>query len=183
MASMSPLIPVIAIAWAAMGAAWQGAPDFSGRWVAEPEATTSAPSKPGAPGGPPLRGSMGSGWGSPITITQDEKQLVIEHPAFSRYDLQPPLRYVYALDGTETQYPIMISHTTQIRRSRAAWKDGRLEITTSYPATDPSTGKEATVKVVQRLSLEPPATLVIETTRDGAFGGRPTTSRTVYRRE
>src|SRR5688572_27264043 len=99
---------LIAVAWVAMVAGWQNPPDFSGQWVAEPEvvARPAAPGTP-APPGPPPRGSMGSGWGSPITIRQDAKQLVVEHPMFSRYDLQPPLRHLYALDGSETQYSIM----------------------------------------------------------------------------
>jgi hypothetical protein len=184
MRTLSSLIALSAVACHAMAAAWQSPPDFSGQWVAEPElaASSPAPGAPGAPAGPPPRGNMGSGWGTPITIKQDAKQLVVEHPMFSRYDLQPPLRHVYALDGSETQYPIMISHTTQIRRSRAAWKGQTLEISTSYPATDPVTGKPFTVEVTQRLILESPTTLVVEATRGGALGGRPTTSRTVYRK-
>ena len=37
---------------------------------------------------------MGSGWGSPLTITQDAKQLVVEQTLFSRCDMQPQLRFV-----------------------------------------------------------------------------------------
>jgi hypothetical protein len=184
MRDMKPLIALIAVASVAMVAGWQSRPDFSGRWVAEAEVVPSpaAPGTPGTPPAPPPRGSMGSGWGSPITISQDAKQLVVEHQIFSRYDLQPPLRYVYALDGTESQYSIMVSHTTQVRRSRATWKGEALEITTRYPATDPGTGKSFTVEVTQRLFLESPTTLVVEVTRPGAFGGRPTTSRAVYKK-
>jgi hypothetical protein len=156
-------------------------PDFSGTWVAEPETAPAAgPAAPAAAA--PVRGSMGSGWGSPITITQTAAQMVVEHPAFSRYDLQPPLRHVYALDGSETSYPIMISHTTQIRRARAVWKGATLEITTTYPGRDPMKGTAFTVDVVQRLSLEPGGTLVVEVTRNGALGGSPTSSRTLYRK-
>jgi hypothetical protein len=181
---MKSLIALIAVASIAMGAAWQSPPDFSGQWVAEPEVVPppAAPGAPATPPGPPPRGSMGSGWGSPITISQNAKQLVVEHQMFSRYDLQPPLRHIYALDGTESQYSIMMSHTPQLRRSRAAWKGEALEITTTYPATDPGTGKPFTVEVTQRLSLESPTTLVVEVTRAGAFGGPPTTSRAVYKR-
>jgi hypothetical protein len=125
---------------------------------------------------------MGSGWGSPITITQTATDLVVEHQMFTRYDLQPPLRHVYKLDGSETQYSILISHSAQMRRSRARWNGGALEITTAYPGTDPATGKAFTVDVTQRLTLESPTTLVVEVTRGGALGGAPTTSRTVYRK-
>ena len=125
---------------------------------------------------------MGSGWGSPITITQDAAQLIVEHQMFSRYDLQPPLRHIYALDGSETQYPIMMSHTTQMRRSRAVWKGDTLEITTSLPAIDPATGKPFTAEITQRLALESPGTLIVDVTRAAALGGSATTSRTVYRK-
>jgi hypothetical protein len=181
---MRSLLALIAVASVTMGAEGQGQPNFSGEWIAEPEVapTAVAPATPGSPPAQPPRGNMGSGWGSPITIKQDAKQLVVEHPMFSRYDLQPPLRYVYALDGSESQYPIMMSHTTQIRRSRAVWTGETLEITTSYPATEPDTHKAVTVQVTQRLSLQSPTTLVVEVTRAGAFGGRPTSSRTVYRK-
>jgi hypothetical protein len=175
------LIASIALASLALGAGSQGRPDFSGRWVAEPEAV-AGPTAAGAPGGP-LRGSMGSGWGSPITITQTPEQLIVEQPIFSRYDLQPPLRHVYALDGSETRYPIMISHATQMRISRAAWKDGALEIRTIYPVTEPDTRKPFTVELTQRLFLESPTTLTVETTRGGAFGGRSIISRTVYQKQ
>ena len=40
-------------------------------------------------------GTMGSGWGSPLTITQEPARLTIEYPWFSAYDLQPPIRLVF----------------------------------------------------------------------------------------
>ena len=123
---------------------------------------------------------MGSGWGSPITITQDATRLIVEHQMFSRYDLQPPLRHIYALDGSETQYPIMISHATQMRRSRAVWEGKILVLTTQVPGTDPVTGKPFTTEITQRLLLESPATLIVQVTRAGALGGELTGSRTVY---
>ena len=55
------------------------ATDFSGQWTADPPAE-KAP------------GDMGSGWGSPLTITQDARQLIVEQALFSRYDLQPPVK-------------------------------------------------------------------------------------------
>jgi hypothetical protein len=183
MKEITPLIASIALASLALGAASQSRPDFSGRWVADPEVTApAAPGTAGAQPAAPARGTMGSGWGSSITITQSPQQLIVEQPVFSRYDLQPPLRYVYALDGSTTRYPIMMSHATQLRTSRAAWKGDALEITTTYPATDPASGKPVSVDVTQRLFLESPTTLVVETTRSGAFGGAVTTSRTVYQK-
>ena len=46
-----------------------------------------------------MTGSPGSGWGTPLTIAQDSTRLTVEYSFFSRYDLQPPLQFTYALDG------------------------------------------------------------------------------------
>jgi hypothetical protein len=40
-------------------------------------------------------GDMASGWGSAIAITQDATRLTVEYAVFSRYDLQPPLKFTY----------------------------------------------------------------------------------------
>lgn len=144
--------------------------DFSGQWTAD----APAPKTPG---------DMGSGWGPQFTITQDARQLVVEEPLFSRYDLQPPVRTVYALDGSESRNAVMTGHATQLRVSRAKWEGDVLVIATSYPAVDPGTGKTFTAEVTQRLALESPGVLVIEATRAGALGGKPTTSRTIYRKK
>lgn len=157
------------------------ASNFSGQWTAEPAAAATTPSAPGTPA-PPARGDMGSGWGSPLTITQDAMQLVVEQALFSRYDLQPPLRFVYALDGSETRNAVMTGHTTQVRLSRTTWDGQALRITTIYPAVDPASGKTFTTEVTHKLSLESPTMLVVEVTRAGALGGQATTTRTVYRK-
>ena len=119
------------------------ATDFSGQWTADPPAE-KAP------------GDMGSGWGSALTITQDGKQLIVEQPLFSRYDLQPPVKTVYALDGTESRNTVMTGHATQTRVSRARWDAAAVVIDTTYPAIDPATGKSITTSVTQRLTLESP---------------------------
>jgi len=151
---------------AAAPLAAQAPADFSGQWT----------SAPGA------KGDMGSGFGSPIAISQDAKQLVIEQTLFSRYDLQPPVRYAFALDGSESKNAVMIGHATQVRTSRAAWDGAALRLATTYPAIDPGSGKAFTTEVTYRLSLESPATLVIEATRAGVLGGQATTTRTVYQK-
>ena len=166
------------------GMAAQVRTDFSGRWAIE---SSAAPLSTGAPAGRPDQGQlavgdMGSGWGSQFTITQDAKQLVVESALFSRYDAAEQPRLVFALDGTETRNDVMISHTTQLRVSRAAWDGQALRITTQYPGMDPATGKRLTTEVVHRLSLDTPATLVVEVSRGAALGGRATTTRTVYRK-
>ncbi len=126
---------------------------------------------------------MGSGWGPALTITQDGKQLIVEQPLFSRYDLQPPVKTVYALDGTESRNTVMTGHATQTRVSRARWDAAAVVIDTTYPAIDPATGKPITTSVTQRLTIESPGVMVIEATRAGAFGGVSTRTRTVYRKK
>jgi hypothetical protein len=149
----------------------QAPADFSGQWTAQ------AP-----PDSKPPRGDMGSGFGTPIAISQDAGQIVIQQTLFSRYDLQPPVRYAFALDGSESKNAVMIGHSTQVRTSRAAWDGAALRITTAYPAVDPGSGKAFTTEVTYRLSLESPSTLVIEATRAGVLGGKPTTTRTIYQK-
>ena len=149
---------------------WQGLVDFSGQWVADPPAAAAA-------------GDMGSGWGSPLSITQDARQLVVEQALFSRYDLQPPVKTAYALDGSESRNTVMTGHASQTRVSRAKWDGAALVIETTYPAIDPATGKSITTNVTQRLTLESPGVMVIDATRSGAFGGGPTHARTAYRKQ
>jgi hypothetical protein len=153
-------------------------PDFSGVWTIEPAAAATAPPTPGTL----ARGDMGSGWGSPLTITQDARELVVQQTLFGRGDMQPPLRFVYALDGTETRNTVMIGHASQVRVSRAKWDGQALQVTTNYPAVDPASGQPFTTEVTHRLSLSSPTSLVIEVTRNGALGGVATTTRTVYRK-
>ena len=162
----------------------QARPDFSGRWTVE---SGAGPLSTGGPAGRPDQGrravgDMGSGWGAQLTITQDGRQLIVEPMLFSRYDAAEQPRLVYALDGSETRNDVMISHTTQVRVSRAAWDGQSLRITTLYPGMDPDSGKPLTTEVIHRLSLETPATLVVEVSRGAALGGKATTTRTVYRK-
>jgi hypothetical protein len=156
----------------------QTTPDFSGRWIVDPP----APAKPG--GGPPAaaRGDMGSGWGPTIVITQNAKELVVELVVFSRYDLQPQPRFVYALDGSETRNTIMMGRGLPVQTSRARWDGQSLTIATVHPFDDPRSHKPSTIDITQRISLESPATLVVEVTRGSALGGGPSTTRTVYTR-
>ena len=178
---MQMLTALIIAVWISSGSAVQATPDFSGQWTVEAAPAPTTPPAGGAPATPP-RGDMGSGWGSPLTIAQDAKQLIVEQTLFSRYDLQPPLRFVYALDGSETRNSVMTGHTTQLRVSRASWDGQTLRITTLYPALDPASGKALSTEVTHRLTLESPTTLLIEATRGGALGGQSTKTRTVYRK-
>lgn len=160
-------------------AAVQTPPDFSGRWTADPEPARGAPPPAGTQPAP--RGDMGSGWGSTITIAQ-QAQLVVEYSFFGRGDMQAPLKFVYALDGSETRNNVMMGRGIELQVSRTAWDGQTLGITTVHTFTDASTGKSVTMEVKRRLTLESPTSLVVEVTRGGVLGGKPSTTRTVYRK-
>jgi hypothetical protein len=176
----------------------QAKPDFSGRWTTVPDPAAAAPNA-GAPGtgagrataagpqrggGQPAgrAGDMGSGWGPTITIVQDAARLTVEYMFFTRGDMQPPLKFAYALDGSETKNSVMMGHGIQVQSARAKWDGDRLVITTTHTFTDPETGKPMTTDVTQTLSLDSPTSLVVATARPGVLGGAPTSTRTVYRK-
>ena len=125
---------------------------------------------------------MGSGWGPSITITQDASRLTVEAAVFARGDMQPQLKFLYALDGSETTNVVMMGRGAQTQRSKAVWDGDRLVITTVHQFPDPGTGKLIPYDVKQTLSLESPTSLVVETARSGVLGGPSSTSRTVYRK-
>jgi hypothetical protein len=157
-------------------------PDFSGRWTAQPEAKPPTTTLDGVLDEPP--GDPGSGWGNDLTIGQSADRLTLDYVFFGPMDMQPPLRFVFALDGTETQNTVMMGRGLDVQTSRAVWDGGTLVITTTHRFTDPGTGEPMTCEVARRLSLGPPGSLVlvVETTRSGVLGGSASTSRTVYRR-
>jgi phage baseplate assembly protein W len=77
---MMSLAAIVITGWMSASVAAQAPPDFSGQWTVEAAPATTTPPTPGAP---PPRGDMGSGWGSPLTITQDARQLVVEQVLFT----------------------------------------------------------------------------------------------------
>lgn len=166
-----------------IGGAAQAKPDFSGRWVIE-----QAPALSGAGAGASrtaatvVRGDMGSGWGPDITIAQGADRLTVEYAVFARYDMQPPLKFVYALNGPETINSVMMGWGVQKQSSKTAWDGDRLVITTTHSFASPANGKLMTAEVQQTLSLELPAALVIETWRAGILGGPSSTTRTIYKK-
>ena len=129
-----------------------------------------------------LSGDMGSGWGSTIAISQDSKSLTVEYAFFARGDMQPPLKFTYALDGSETQNSVMMGRGVQVQKSVTRWDENALVITTLHTFPHPETGRTATSELVQRLSLESPTSLIVETTRKGVMEGPSSTTRTVYRK-
>ena len=148
-------------------------PDFTGAWtVASPES--------GGRGG--RTGDMGSGWGRSLSIAQDRASLVVQYDVYVRGDLQPPLRFRYALDGSESRNTVMMGRGIQERTSTATWQGDTLVIATLFHMEEPDVPESARVELRRRLWLETPTTLVVEAARNGVLGGPATTTRTVYRR-
>jgi hypothetical protein len=126
-------------------------------------------------------GDMGDGWGwnSPVTITQRADSLVVEYVFFSAYDLQPPVRLAYALDGTESRNTLMIGHASVTQRARVQRRDNGIVIVATWPTP---AGVDATpAEIRQTLSLDATGRLVVETSR-AAGAGKNDTARTIYRR-
>jgi hypothetical protein len=167
----------------------QSRPDFSGRWTSAPEPAADAPQRGGARGtgrggrGRGARvGDMGAGWGETITITQDTARLTVEYAFFSRGDLQPPLRFTYALDGTPTINTVMMGHGRQEQPSRARWEGDALILTSTYTFAHPATGEPVEGTVTRTLSLASPTAMIVEVTRSGVLGGPASTTRATYRK-
>jgi len=172
-----------AIALFAISVMAQARPDFSGRWAIEPEPSATAPgARGGGERGGGRMGDMGSGWGSSISIAQDANRLTVEYAFFARGDMQPPLKFVYALDGSETKNSVMMGRGIQLQTSRTAWEGDKLIITTVHGFENPANGQTMNVEVKRTLSLESPTLLIVETMRSGVLGGPPSTTRTVYRK-
>jgi hypothetical protein len=165
----------------------QAKPDFSGRWTTDPDPAAAAaqPARGAGPGtggrgGPPP--DVGSGWGSTITLTQAATSLTVEWAFFTRGDMQPPLKFVYALDGSESKNTVMMGRGLQVQTTRTSWEGDALVIATTYSFLDPQSGKPATAEVKRTLKLESPTSLSVETVYAGVMGGPPTTTRTTYRK-
>lgn len=125
-------------------------------------------------------GDMGSGWGSPITITQTPDSLVVKVVQFSTYDHMPKLRYAYALNGAESRNAVMVGHAESVQRAHVAWTGNVLVITTVHRVPPGAAGSADSIEVRQALSLEPNGVLRIETTRPGAKA--PNVVRATYKK-
>lgn len=157
--------------------------DFSGRWTLDTPAIATTPAVPGTPAAAAAPGDMGSGWGSPISITQDAKQLSVEYVFFSRYDIQPPLTFRFPLDGSEGRNIVSMGRGDQVESSRARWDGQALVIETRLPVMDRGAAKPFTATVTRTLRLESPTTLIVEVTRAGVLGGPSSTTRSIYKKE
>jgi hypothetical protein len=163
-------------------------PDFSGAWSTAVLSTAPPTGRP-----PPPVPDLGSGWGDEISIVHDTGvhdtgQLTVERVIFVPREMQPLVRYRFALDGSETENAVTLGRTGRPPVSTTAWDGNRLVITTRYPFQDPGNGRSLTHEVTQTLWLQPASgtpfepSLVVETLRAGALGGPPSTNRTVYSR-
>ena len=156
--------------------------DFSGRWTLDAPAIASTPAVPGTPAAAAAPGDMGSGWGSTIAITQDATRLSVEYTVFSRYDLQPPLKFTYPLDGSVGRNAVMMGRGQQVESSRAQWIGQTLIIVTTFEIADRAVGQPFTAELTRKLWLESETTLIVEATRAGVLGGPESTTRSVYRK-
>jgi arylsulfatase len=157
-------------------------PDFSGAWSTA--ALRSAP--PTGRAAPPPVASLGSGWGDRIAIAHGADQLEVERVIFVPREIQPPVRYRFALDGSETENAASMGRTGPPPTSTTAREGHRLVITTHYPFQDPEDGRWLTSEVTQTMWLQPATgtpwepSLVVETTRGGALNGPQSINRSVY---
>lgn len=178
-----PTLVALLLATALQPAAGAQPPaDFSGRWTLDVPAVATTPAVPGTPAAAAAPGDMGSGWGTPLTITQDPKRLRVEYTVFSRYDLQPPLVFLYPLDGSEGRNAVTMGRGEQVESSRATWDGRTLVIVTTRRVDERAAGGPFTAELTRRLSLESATTLIVDTTRAGVLGGPASTTRSVYRK-
>ena len=156
--------------------------DFSGEWTLDAPAVATTPAVPGTPAAAAAPGDLGSGWGPTIAITQDAKQLRVQYTVFSRYDLQPPLTFIYPLDGSEGRNTVNMGRGDQTESSRAQWNGQTLVIVTTFQVAARRGAKPFTAELTRKLSLESPTTLIVEATRGGVLGGPASSTRSVYRK-
>ena len=172
---------IILITALAASAAAQALPDFSGKWTLDAPAIATTAAVPGTPAAAARPGDMGSGWGATITIAQDAQKLSVEYEYFSRYDIQPPLKFIYPLNA-EGRNVVNLGRGDQVETAKARWDGRTLIITTTSRVTDRGMAQPFTMEVTRKLSLEAPTTLVVEVTRAGVLGGAATTTRSIYKK-
>ena len=159
-------------------------PNFSGTWST---AIVSSAPPTGRLTRPPMA-TLGSGWGDRISIVHNAEWLEVERVFFVPREIQPLIRYRFALDGSATENAVNMGRTGPAPTSTATWDGDRLVITTLYPFQNPKDGRWLKHKVTQTMWLQPgrgtpwEPSLVVETTREGALNGPPSTNRTVYRK-
>ena len=145
-------------------------PDLAGRWTLIVENADLSEAAP-----PRIPATAGSGCGREITITREGGRVTIERHQFSEYDLQPPMRYVYALGGPPSRNVVNMGRGPQEQVGRAELKGEALVITSRHAA-----GTPLAADVMQVFSIDASGALVVETTR--VVDGATSTTRARYRR-
>jgi hypothetical protein len=150
----------------AFAAAHAGAqrPDFSGTWVRQDSA--AQPSRAATGDAAFRRGDMGSGLGTPLTITQATDQVKLSYEFFTSYDLQPRVKLEYAI-GRDSRNTVNFGSATAEVRSRAEWLGDTLEVASKFPAPPGVTAHPAQPDLVQRFWLDAQGRLVIDARRPG----------------
>lgn len=157
-------------------------PDFSGTWSTTVLHRVSVINRENEP----LVPTLGSGWGDKISIKHLPNQLEVERVVFAPREIQQLVRYRFSMDGSKSENNILMGRTGKPIVSTSSWAANRLIIISSYPFQDSKSGQWQYSKVTQTLWLEPArrtpweSTLIVETTREGLFGGLSSTNRTVY---
>jgi hypothetical protein len=104
----------------ACSASAQIRPDLSGRWTAE-SIRSAPPTTPGqgaiSTNSRSASNDPGNDWGSDITLVQDGQKLTV---FVARSRVQPPLRLVYELDGTESTNMVAVGGRLQMQTARAS---------------------------------------------------------------
>jgi hypothetical protein len=144
--------------------------DFGGRWTLVVERPASDEARPRIPA------TASGGWGRDITITVEAGQITIERHQFVANDMQPPMRYVYALGGAESRNVVDMGRGPQEEVGRATREGGSLVIVSRH-----AEGASLAAEVRQVFAIDAAGDLVVETTRTA--GGRTSSSRARYRRQ
>jgi hypothetical protein len=186
---MRKLTAIAILAIAAGGAEAQRA-NYSGTWIRVVDSATAGPSTATAGDAGFRVGDMGSGWGSPLRITQRPDSFIVEYVFFAAYDLQPPVRLAFSMaGGLPSPNRVMIGHATSERMGMLRWADDFttlmvVEIFETPRGVAPvgTDGPSFPTTVTHELAIVSPTTLEIRSTRRTGSRGNPATVTTTYTR-
>ena len=179
---MLPLTLVFWLAAFVLGVAAQPPADFSGRWRLDEPEVASTPAVPVHRPCRLRRATWAAGGDRQSPSRRTRPDCASSDTVFSRYDLQPPLTFVYPLDGSEGRNAVMMGRGEQVESSRARWDGTALIIVTTFRVEDRAAASPFTAELTRKLHLESPTSLVVEVTRAGVLGGPGSTTRSVYRK-